>query len=325
MFILQPQKKARAQPMRTTRITESTPELDKLENEWWNSNAELIEQVWAQSYEIQKAIRLPYLKKAKKFLQNNQDQSLIWEVGCGTGWVCRMIADEHFHVIGTDFSESQIRIANESAKAFGKEAYCKYLLTDANTRIEGHSGILISAILHHLSKVELEGFFKLIEDQKKGVRVFLFEPVFIEAKNNNGAWIALLIKQLPKIYRSLVGALIKLSGKKNVKLINDVNGLFVQAEKNNWFLSPKEVPLYESELNEYLNRYFTIHDSYFVNKSELEIAQNLMYYNMQKPGWMYTNVLIPFSIFLDRIFFSFNFRAVTKGQYFFKCYELIVK
>ncbi len=311
--------------MRDTRIKISTPELDKEEMEWWNKNAGTIETIWAQTYALQSCIRKPYLLKAKKFLQGDNDKTMIWEVGCGTGWVCRMIADENFHVTGTDFSQSQIQIARDTAAAFGKEKFCNYLLTDASTLVENHNGILISALLHHLSEQELEKFFTLFESQKKGTKVFMYEPVFIEAKSNNGQLIALLYKQVPKLFRTLTGVCIALTGKKNRDLDDKVNALYSQAEKNNWFLSPKEVPFYESELDNYLNRYFTIQKTYFVNKSDLHIAQNMVIYNKPEPGFIFRKIIFPLSIFLDRIFFALNFRSVTKGQYFFKCFELIVK
>lgn len=311
--------------MRSERIAKSEPELDRQENDWWNKNADLIEQVWAHNYEIQRAIRLPYLKKAKEFLSQGNTDTVVWEVGCGSGWVCRLIADEHFRILGTDFSESQINLAENLAKKFSKDAFCKYLVTDASTEVKGYNSILIQAILHHLSVEELDRFFKLFEKQKKGMRVFMYEPVFVQAKNNNGYLIALLYKQVVKFYRFFGAVVIKIAGTPDQKLLDDVSGLFKQAEEKGWFLSPKEVPFYENELNNYLDKYFIVHNTYFVNKSELDIAQNLMYYKLHSPGAFFTRFVIPLAMFLDRIFFKLNFRAVTNGQYFFKCHELIIR
>ena len=80
------------------------------------------------NYEFQRIIRLPYLKKMKKFFMSDIKKTplIILEVGCGTGWVCRMIADEDLHIIGTDFSTGQLSIAKEQAKLFNKIKFCTY-------------------------------------------------------------------------------------------------------------------------------------------------------------------------------------------------------
>ena len=92
--------------MRTERIVVSTKELDELEKEWWNSNAETIEKIWAQNLDLQKQIRLFYLSRMKKFFLTgtNKKPFKVLEIGCGTGWVGRLIAGPGLHIIGTDFS-----------------------------------------------------------------------------------------------------------------------------------------------------------------------------------------------------------------------------
>jgi 2-polyprenyl-3-methyl-5-hydroxy-6-metoxy-1,4-benzoquinol methylase len=140
--------------MRLTRIKTSTAEQDELEHNWWNTNSDLIETIWANSYSIQKAIRLPYLKRMKQFFLKDA-KSLpvkILEVGCGTGWVCRLIADNDFHVVGTDFSESQINRAKQEALHFKKSEFCTYQLADASTFDKEYDGVVIHALLHHLTK-----------------------------------------------------------------------------------------------------------------------------------------------------------------------------
>ena len=311
--------------MREKRIAKSSPEFDRVENQWWNTNSALLERVWALSYPLQKAIRYHYLKKAKEFLKRGNDKSLIWEVGCGTGWVCRMIADKDFNIIGTDFSTSQIETAIEQAKKFNKEQYCKYKVSDASSIVTGHNGIVISAMLHHLTEEELKAFFRIIESQNRGVKVFLYEPVFTQPNSDNGKLYAWLFKLVIRIYVRAVDMILKLTGRKDVQLVSATNNLWIEADKNGWFLSPKEVPFYEDELNQYLEPHFIINKKYFVNSTDYTIAQNLIFYKKENPGFFYTQIILRIATLLDKVFFKLNFRAISKGQYFFCCYELTKK
>jgi 2-polyprenyl-3-methyl-5-hydroxy-6-metoxy-1,4-benzoquinol methylase len=311
--------------VRTQRLVESSEEIDHIENGWWNANSEVIEKIWAHSYALQWCIRYPYLKKAKSFLQTSeQEKKLIWEVGCGTGWVCRMIADKNFHIIGTDFSKAQIEKAIELAAHFGKEDYCSYRISDASTLVEGHDGVFIHALLHHLTEMELDGFFSVMEEQKQGTRVFLYEPVFVNSNSKKSA-AAFLWKKMIKLYVKIVSASIRISGSKNEPLIRESQALFEAADKNGWFLSPKEVPFYEHELESRLNQYFTTRKRYFVNSSDFTIAQMMVLYNMDRPGFLFRKLVFPVATWLDTVFFKLNFRSVSKGEYFFCCYELIRK
>jgi 2-polyprenyl-3-methyl-5-hydroxy-6-metoxy-1,4-benzoquinol methylase len=311
--------------MRTERINISTPEINQLENKWWNEHAELIEKIWAHSEPIQRAIRLHYLQQAKKFLQNPTGDAVIWEVGCGTGWVCRLIADKNFRIKGTDFSQGQIDIALRLAKATGKDAYCTYEVSDASTIVTGYNGIFIHALLHHLSTEELNGFFKIFDHVGKGTKVFMYEPVFIESRSDNGKSTAWIIKGISSVYKKFVNLLIGTFGTKDIELIAASDKMTADADKNGWFISPKEIPFKESEINGYLDRYFVVNKQYFVNSADFELAQNMMLYSMDKPGAFFKKILLPIATTLDRMFFNANFRSVTKGRYFFCCYELVRK
>jgi SAM-dependent methyltransferase len=308
--------------MRTVRIIKSTAEIDRIENEWWNVNSATIETIWAHTYRLQRSIRYPYLKKAKAFLQDSGGKKLVWEVGCGTGWVCRMIADSEFNILGTDFSKAQIDTAIKQAAKFNKHEYCSYEVSDASSVVEGHDGIFIHALLHHLSQEELEGFFKLMATQRKGIRVFLYEPVFPAEKFDKISVSAYIVKKVIGLFRKSANLLIRILGKRNDTLIDQANFISKEAETKGWFLSPKEVPFYESELDNYLRQDFTIHKKYFVNMLDYTLAMNLVLHNLGEPGFIFTKIILPMATWLDRLFFSLDFRSVTKGQYFFCCYEL---
>ena len=180
-------------------------------------------------------------------------------------------------------------------------------------------------MLHHLTEEELNVFFKVIKAQNKGVRVFLYEPVFTQSNSDNGKVFAQLIKLVIRIYVKAVDLLLNLTGSKDEQLFSTTSNLWVEADKNGWFLSPKEIPFYEEELNQYLEPHFIINKKYFVNSTDYTIAQNLVFYKKENPGFFYTHIILGIATVLDKIFFKLNFRAISKGQYFFCCYELIKK
>ena len=311
--------------MRTERLVISSDDINKTENEWWDEHSSIIETVWAHTYSLQKCIRYPYLRNAKKFLQSRGGKKLIWEVGCGTGWVCRMIADENFNIIGTDFSKAQIDMAKAQAILFNKQKYCSYQVSDASSVVEEHDGIFIHAILHHLSEEELKGFFELIGKQKKDTRFFLYEPIFPQAASDKVNLQAFLFKKLIDVYKKSAKVLIRIFGKRNNELITRTELISRQAEKNGWFMSPKEVPFYEKELDTYLERHFNINKKYFVNMTDYSLAMSLVMYDLGEPGFLFKRIILPLATWLDKVFFSLDFRSVIKGQYLFCCYELVKK
>ena len=313
--------------MRLKRIEISTTELNRIENEWWNTNSDLIEIIWANSFELQQAIRLPYLKRMKSFFLDTAKQTpvKILEIGCGTGWVGRLVADESLHIIGTDFSESQINRAKEEAKRFNKDKFCQYELSDASTFTKDVDGVLIHAVLHHLSTEELNTFFNEFSKLKKGTKVFFYEPVFFEPNTKTG----LLEKALNRailFIKKYAFQQIEKTNAINKQLLSEWNKIYDDATKNGWYISPKEVPFYETEFLDYLHKYGIIKQQFIVNHTDLDIAQKLTLHNMHKPGKLYTQFIIPAVIMLEKQLFKRNFRPfIYRDQHLFVCYELIIK
>lgn len=315
--------------MRTTRIIDSDAILDKTEQEWWNTNAEIVEKIWAQSDVIQKTIRLPYLSKMKSFFLSDAKSIpvKILEVGCGTGWVCRMIADKDFHVIGTDFSEEQIRIATENSILYNKDKYCTYKLADASTFQEDIDGVVIHGILHHLSKKELSVFFNALSKVPSGTKVFLFEPSFFKAPSRNATIFERILNKIIITIKGIALSLIKKIGKKDDVLYQAMDTIYKDAEKNGWYISPKEVPFQEGELESYLNPNFSLLDKFIVNRTELDIAQSLTFFSIDKnPSFIFTKLFIPVVRFLDNLLLARNFRAFTlTNSHLFLCLAYIKK
>ena len=313
--------------MRTERINISTPELDEEEHKWWNINALTIEKIWAQTSAMQNAIRKPYLNRMKKFFQeDNKNQKLsILEVGCGSGWVCRTIASENIHIIGTDFSEEQLKIATQNAKKTNKDQFCKYELADASTFQKNFDGVVIHAVLHHLSKQELKTFFEEFRKLKSGTKVFFYEPLFFNTSTLKASILDRIINRIILFIKSISLFLAKKLGSTNAPLNNDMNKIFSDAEKNGWYISPKEVPFYEGELESYFDKDFKQVNKYIVNRTELDIAQSLTLNSQdEKPSFIFTKILIPISRFFDNLLYKGNFRAfIPTNSHLFVCFELI--
>ncbi len=314
--------------MRTKRIIESDIKTDEAEKIWWNTNAALIEKIWAQELDMQKVIRLPYLKRMKAFIINNAVSSTvkILEIGCGSGWVCRLVADENFHVIGTDFSEGQLAIAHTMAKQFNKEKYCKYELADASSFKKEVDGVVIHALLHHLSSTELEKFFEQFAQLKKGTRVFVYEPIFFARQQGNATVVDKLLNIFIKTVRSVAFNVASLLGKKNIALADAMTKINRDAEENGWYISPKEIPFAPGELENYFLPHCTLQNQYIVNKTDLDIAQNLTMNGIDKPGFLFSKILIPIASWLNRLSFKGKFtHFLHPHQHLFVCFEWIKK
>ncbi len=314
--------------MREKRIKESNSQLNKQEMDWWDSNAKIIEKIWAMNYEFQRIIRLPYLKKMKKFFKSDikKPPLIILEVGCGTGWVCRMIADEDLHIIGTDFSTGQLSIAKEQAKLFNKIKFCTYELADASSFKKNIDGVVIHALMHHLSEEELKLFIEELSKLPPDTKVFLYEPVFIKHQASKPSIRdKILNKIITKLKRISIKRAQKL-GSMDTELKNEIENIYEEAKNKGWFISPKEVPFYEDELNNYLLPIFNINKKYIVNKSDLDISQELIINKIEKPDFVFSRVLIPLSAWLDKLAFKGNYTSyLAPLTYQFVCFELTRK
>jgi len=314
--------------MRTKRIIASDFKTDEAERVWWNTNAGTIEKIWAQGIEMQRIIRLPYLSKMKAFFLNGAPSLpvKILEIGCGTGWVCRLVADENFHVIGTDFSEGQLAIAHAMAKQFDKEKYCTYELADAASFLKEVDGVVIHALLHHLSANELAIFFNQFAQLHPGTKVFVYEPLFFSRQEGKTPLSDKLLNLFIKTVRSLSFKIAGATGKKNIALMNAMDNINKDAEENGWYISPKEIPFSPNELENYFLPFCTLQKKYIVNKTDLDIAQNLTMNRIERPGFLFSKILIPLAAWLDKLSFKGKFtHFLNPTQHLFVCFEWIKK
>jgi ubiquinone/menaquinone biosynthesis C-methylase UbiE len=314
--------------MREQRIKVSDSQLDELEIEWWNTNAATIEKIWALNYELQKIIRLPYLKKMKSFFLKGVDKLPIkvLEIGCGSGWVCRMVADNSLHVIGTDFSSEQLAIAREQAIVHGKEKFCTYIQADASAIPDEIDAVVIHALLHHLAINELSTFFHQLSKLPAKTKVFIYEPVFLQKKSTVMSLRDKVLNRVIIIIKKYAFNRIVEKGYIDYELDDKLKKIYEDAKRNGWYISPKEVPFYENELEGYLTSDFFIQNKSVVNKTDLEVAQALIMYNIDKPCFLFSRLLIPTLSWLDKLSFKWNFTSYLRPfTHHFVCYELVRK
>ncbi len=259
--------------MPTKKRTRRTPvgkEIDDLELDWWNKNADIISKVWEMDSVISWDVRKEYLLRAKSFFQKDNNEVTILEVGCGSGWVGQSIVSDDFHLIGTDFSQEQIFLANENAKRKQLQNYCQYILLRSDvfpkdtTQI---NGILIHCLLHHLTNEEIKDFFRELKLKiKPGSKIFIYEPAFFDFGSNSPRELDAKSFTLLNLSNFIDKCLIFVSNILrivDVKTKNEFDNLLQKAEENGWCLSPKEVPLNITEFSAILQENCIIDKSYW--------------------------------------------------------------
>jgi 2-polyprenyl-3-methyl-5-hydroxy-6-metoxy-1,4-benzoquinol methylase len=313
------------------------PTIDRLEELWWNQNAETVESVWAQPLIVREAVRNHYLLKAKQFfLQSSTKRPIgVLEVGCGSGWVGRAIAElETIKIIGIDLSERQIEIARRNAIEARIDSACEYhcqnLADFVMSKNYDVSCVLIHAILHHLSWQEIDTLLTQISSLGKNTRVFVYEPVYLGKENSYSQWndsiykkLAWLIARLPLMLGKTV-----LLGKKqfyNQALAKQMQSISKEAIQNNWVLSPKEVIFQETEFLESLSQYFDVGDRYLCNYTSMAIGHLVSMYESSKIYDVFSKTVLPLARSVDNFLFETNLLSQAASNYVFMGYECLVK
>ncbi len=246
-------------------------EIDLLESQWWNSNAEIISKVWEMHPDVSRAIRKRYLSRAKRFLKGEGTTVGVLELGCGSGWVGQSIADAELTVLGTDASESQISLARKNAKRKGLERICEYVSSDSLdwTRLpEKVNAVLIHSFLHHLSKSEIDELFERFKGTfGSGTRFWIYEPAFYATSQRDNTGDA--ASELPAFSKFVARLMAGLSAQyQKYGLVDKTTReefmpLVRQADEKGWYLSPKEVPFDMDAFTRHLQEYFRVAGKYW--------------------------------------------------------------
>lgn len=245
-----------------TRGTTPDPELNALELAWWQANGALMASVWDYDELLARAVRQPYLDRAKAFLLQG-GPGLVLEPGCGSGGIGRFMAGPDCRVVGLDFSEAMLSLARSQAAEHGLAAHTEYLRADQadlDALLARADGVLIHAFLHHLDQPELAAYLdRLRAGLRPGARIWLYEPAFfseppetpLQPRPETAAQLALA--------RGLLDALKAHFGQRgllDMATYDALVALFVQSGERGWYLSPKEVPFDVAEFGQMLSDRF---------------------------------------------------------------------
>lgn len=316
------------------RPSKSSAELNDLETIWWNEHGNTIEKVWVFSEAVNNKYRQSYVSKADLFFKKSNVKNKVLDLGCGSGWFGRMIADEDLACYGIDFSSTQIEIANKIKEKALNKYYLKYYCTDDFKKIENIgaiSGVNIHAFLHHLYWDELHSLFnELVENLPNGCKFFITEPIYPnqneinyisnEQKNSNNEFVRAFRLKLDLIKNELIDKGLY-DSKTEFELIKIIN----ESEQNGFFLSPKEVPFILNEFQTFLSKYLTIERHYHCGILNLETAQLIEKIKTKDVQNYYSDLLFPIANALDEILLNNYYFETNTNNYLFTVFECVLQ
>ena len=259
--------------MRSERLTTSSPELDAAEAEWWNRFSPVNERLWGLDETTALALRAAYLDRAARFLEGTGAERIL-DLGCGSGFVSRYLAERGFTVLGLDVSEEQIRLARTSAREHELESRLSFEVAGIErlrARGERFDGIVTHAFLHHLAADELHALLgDMCAVVASGGAAWFLEPVFFPPGSRTGAAWAKRIER----YGSYVAKRgVTTGGLLDEAPLRAAADFYAEAERNGYFLSPKEVPFTARELIDALSPHFRIERAQWVTAASYATAQ----------------------------------------------------
>jgi len=156
------------------------PDIEAQEIAWWQTFGEVENRFcWVQPRSVQRILRGHYVKRIAR---STSETSHVLELGCGTGWLCRLLAQAGARrVIGLDFSAAQIEIARRETRDAGLHDRVDYVCTStaeyASRAKERFDTLIMHGFLHHLSVAELEEVLNASANLvRPGGQILLFEP-----------------------------------------------------------------------------------------------------------------------------------------------------
>ena len=259
--------------MRSARLATTSPELDAAEAEWWNRFSPVNERLWGLDDTTAIALRASYLDRAARFLADSGAERVL-DLGCGSGFVSGYLAERGFTVLGLDVSEEQIRLARESARDRGLGDRLSFEVAGIERlreRGERFDGIVTHAFLHHLAADELN---ELLGDMRAlvalGGAAWFLEPVFFPPGGLTGAAWA---KRVERYGSYLLKRAVSGRGLIDEQPLRAAEDFYAEAERNGYFLSPKEVPFTAREFVDTLGAHFRVERAQWTMAGSYATAQ----------------------------------------------------
>jgi SAM-dependent methyltransferase len=242
---------------RRPRWRETTAALDAAERAWWQSYAEVEDQYcWVQTPAIQRFLRGPYVKQICRSIPAG---ARVLEIGCGTGWLALQLARSGAaEVHGVEFSADQIeRARRQAAGSPAGERVRYHVLGRSLDELPALLGsarfdvLLLHAVLHHLSDVELRGLMELFRDRlaARGARAVIVEPVLFRGPDTERTGMDRLVDRLILLPRLGQRAGLRQVSKREAELQQRIDG---RGD------SPKETPFVPGELEALLDPYLRV-------------------------------------------------------------------
>lgn len=147
------------------------------EKKWWNQYADLEGKIWNYNQFLTRIVRRGYLKEMVAFLYHPNGRVL--DIGCGDGWVGLHLAQKGMHLDGIDLSEAQIELAHCRAQTMGLDNV-HFWCASVDNLPQGilYEGIIIHAVLHHLSQTQRQDLLKqVVALLSPGGRLYMYEPI----------------------------------------------------------------------------------------------------------------------------------------------------
>ena len=312
------------------------PDIDREEEAWWNDNAATIESIWAMSKVVRPAVRSRYLNRARDFFLDGLKErpGRVLEVGCGSGWLSRIIADrERLHVIGLDIAAEQIRLAKENAATAGLSDVCEYRaqnLADFTVNDAGSvSCVFIHAILHHLSWQEIHSVLGQLKALGAGTKLFVYEPVYLSDPDGGTlpetpeALAARALAETPVLAAKRFQKMFRPT--RDMALVKKVESLAVSAHKLRRILSPKEVVFRESELLGALGEIGEVTERYLCNFTSMPVSQIATTFTSSLLQRLFCATVLKQALRVDQELFEKNLFPLITRQYAFMGYHCVIR
>lgn len=150
------------------------------EKAWWDMYGDYMTYQWQLTPHLHQVIRTPLEREYVDYLLKPGGRLL--DLGCGSGWLSLLFADQGMSVLGIDVSNEQINAAHElkARRKVGNVGFeCADFMEWDSGPYEGYfDSVFVSAFMHHLPEIELELIVRKIASVVKPEgRVFLYEPL----------------------------------------------------------------------------------------------------------------------------------------------------
>ncbi|HEX8517701.1 MAG TPA: class I SAM-dependent methyltransferase [Bacteroidia bacterium] len=309
--------------------------MEEAENLWWNSHGNLVEKVWVLSDPVNYKYRNDYVSKAAAFFKGDKNtKAKVLDLGCGSGWFGRMIADEHLEYFGMDFSATQIEIANKKKEtSLNKDYLNYYCLSDIKQldNLNEITGVVIHAFLHHLYWEDLDNLFsELGQILPVGCKFFIVEPTYpdpLVKQNGSDVFLKILQDYLANYreYRGKLKRQLIKDGMYDTQTASELNNIVSESDLNGFFLSPKEVPFRIGEFRSFLDKYLEIKNVFACGIINLETAQFIDRITSRELQDHYSELLFPVANTIDRILLNNNYFESDQSNYIFTSFEGVLK